>query len=74
MAALLDLADPPTAVFACNDMMALGAMRVIKNAGLRVPEDISLIGFDNTPLASLVFHLRDPASLPVALEVWSSPS
>jgi LacI family transcriptional regulator len=51
---LLNLPDPPTAIFAGNDMMALGAMRVIKRAGLRVPEDISLIGFDNTPLASLV--------------------
>ena len=65
MAALLDLADPPTAVFACNDMMALGAMRVIKNAGLRVPEDISLIGFDNTPLASLVFPQLTTISQPI---------
>jgi DNA-binding LacI/PurR family transcriptional regulator len=36
-------------------MMALGAMRAIKRAGLRVPQDISVIGFDDTPLASLVF-------------------
>jgi LacI family transcriptional regulator len=55
MLALLALPEPPTAVFACNDMMALGAMRAIKRAGLRVPQDISVIGFDDTPLASLVF-------------------
>lgn len=65
MKALLSLHAPPTAVFACNDMMALGAMRVIKNAGLRVPEDFSLIGFDNTPLASLVFPPMTTIAQPI---------
>ncbi|MGE5604204.1 MAG: GntR family transcriptional regulator, partial [Bacteroidota bacterium] len=37
----------PTAVFACNDMTAIGAMEALKTAGLRVPQDISVIGFDN---------------------------
>lgn len=40
-----------TAVFAMSDVMAVGAMRAIFDAGLRVPEDISLIGFDGTLLA-----------------------
>jgi len=41
----------PTAVFAMNDLMAVGAMDAIGNAGLRVPEDISVIGFDNREFA-----------------------
>lgn len=65
MLALLDLPERPTAVFACNDMMALGAIRAIKQAGLRVPEDISVIGFDDTPLASLIFPPLTTISQPV---------
>lgn len=42
---------PITAVFAMSDVMAIGAMRAIFDAGLRVPEDISIIGFDGTLLA-----------------------
>jgi LacI family transcriptional regulator len=42
---------PITAVFAMSDVMAIGAMRAIFDAGLRVPEDISVIGFDGTLLA-----------------------
>jgi len=41
-----------TAVFAANDTMALGALAAIHDAGRRVPEDVSLIGYDNSPLAS----------------------
>ena len=37
----------PTAVFCCNDVMALGAISAIGEKGLRVPEDISIIGYDN---------------------------
>jgi DNA-binding LacI/PurR family transcriptional regulator len=50
---LLDLPDPPTAVFALNDRMALGAIQRIRERGLRVPEDISVAGFDNIPAAAL---------------------
>lgn len=39
--------DIPTGIFVANDIMALGVMRAIKEKGLRVPEDISIIGFDN---------------------------
>lgn len=44
---LLQLPQPPTAIFALNDRMAMGAIRAIHLAGLRVPEDIAVIGFDD---------------------------
>jgi DNA-binding LacI/PurR family transcriptional regulator len=44
---LLTLPEPPTAVFCYNDMSAIGALRAIRLRGLRVPEDISLVGFDD---------------------------
>jgi DNA-binding LacI/PurR family transcriptional regulator len=47
MARLLTLPDRPTAVFCYNDMTALGAMRQIRVSGLKVPDDISVVGFDD---------------------------
>jgi LacI family transcriptional regulator len=52
MAALLRLSKPPTAVVASNDWTAIGALHAIHAAGKRVPEDISLVGFDDIPLVS----------------------
>lgn len=49
---LLQLPIPPTAIFLANDIMAVGAIKAIQQAGLRVPEDISVAGFDDIPLAS----------------------
>jgi LacI family transcriptional regulator len=49
MQCLLQHPDPPTAVFAVSDRTALGAMDAIYEAGLRVPDDISLVGFDDMP-------------------------
>lgn len=51
---LLDLPNPPTVIFASNDVMAMGAMDAIRNRGLRIPDDVSVVGFDNIPQASLV--------------------
>mgnify|MGYP002713069905 CR=1 FL=1 len=49
---LLQLNNPPTAIFPSNDDAALGTIEAIKAAGLHVPEDISVIGFDDVPLAA----------------------
>lgn len=47
---LLDLADPPTAIIASNDRMALACLEIARERGLGVPADLSLISFDNTPI------------------------
>jgi LacI family transcriptional regulator len=57
MAELLSLDEPPTAVFAASDMMALGAIRAAGDAGLNVPADLSVIGFDDIQLAD---HMNPP--------------
>lgn len=49
---LLEQHPLPTALFACNDMMAIGALRALAEAGLRVPEDCSIVGYDDIELAS----------------------
>jgi LacI family transcriptional regulator len=55
MQVLLKLSPRPTAVFAANDMMAMGALLALKEAGLRVPEDMAIMGFDDIPTAKLVY-------------------
>ncbi len=52
---LLDLEDPPTAIFASNDVMAMGVMDAVRNRELRIPDDVSIVGFDNIPQSAMVY-------------------
>jgi len=52
---LLDLAAPPSAIFAANDEMAFGAIDAVASRGLKVPQDVSVVGFDDISTASYVF-------------------
>jgi DNA-binding LacI/PurR family transcriptional regulator len=57
MRTLLESSLIPTAVFAANDLDAIGAMKAVRKKGLRIPEDIAVIGFDDIQLAS---HIEPP--------------
>jgi len=54
MAALLDMDRPPTAVFCANDLIALGALEMAQQLGFRVPQDLSIVGFDDIDEAERV--------------------
>ena len=64
-AVLLALADRPTAVFAANDSMAIGALRAIREAGLDVPRDLALAGFDDIPVAQYVTPALTSVHVPI---------
>jgi LacI family transcriptional regulator len=49
---LLSLAAPPTAMFASNDAMAIGALSALRDSGVQVPEQVALAGFDDVPIAA----------------------
>lgn len=53
MSKLLALNNRPSAVFAANDEMAIGAIKAVKLQGLKVPEDIAIVGFDNIKVSSI---------------------
>jgi LacI family transcriptional regulator len=63
---LLALDDPPTAIFAFNDMLAIGAMQAARQRGIRVPEELSVIGFDDTFEASIVTPTLTTVRQPLA--------
>jgi LacI family transcriptional regulator len=52
--ALLELSEPPTAIFAAADLMAVGAIRAAQEAGLSVPGDLAVVGFDDIQIAPLL--------------------
>lgn len=61
---LLLLSHPPSAIFAANDLMALGAIYAAQDSGLRVPEDLAIVGYDDRDIASLVRPAITTVSLP----------
>ena len=65
-AELLDLPDPPTAIFAFNDNLAVGTIQAARARGLRVPEDLSVVGFDDSESASLITPALTTVRQPLA--------
>ena len=51
---LVNLKDPPSAIFCSNDLMAIGAMRAAADMGVKIPETVSIVGYDDIRLASFV--------------------
>jgi len=62
---LLSSARPPTAIFACNDDMATGVIRVAHQMGIHIPDDLSVAGFDDIPLAQQIFPALTTIRQPV---------
>ncbi len=63
---LLGLEEPPTAIFASNDVSAFGVMEAVRNHGLRIPDDISILGFDDIPQAAQVYPSLTTVRQPLA--------
>jgi LacI family transcriptional regulator len=63
---LLDLHDPPTAIFAFNDNLAIGALQAARDRGLRVPGDLSVVGFDDVEPATIVTPTLTTVRQPLA--------
>jgi DNA-binding LacI/PurR family transcriptional regulator len=66
MEALLRLNEPPTAVLATTDVLAIGALHAADRAGLRVPDDVSVVGFDDIPLAAFTVPALTTVRMPIA--------
>jgi LacI family transcriptional regulator len=56
----------PTAIFGASDMMAIGALKALRQAGLRVPQDVALVGFDDVPLAAAIEPALTTVRQPIA--------
>ena len=63
---LAALAQPPTAVFAANDAMAIGCLAALRARGLRVPDEVSLVGFDDIPIARYLTPALTTVQVPIA--------
>jgi len=63
---LLALKDRPTAIFAANDSMAIGALSLLRDSGIAVPEEVAVAGFDDIPLA----RYMDPSLSSVHVPIW----
>jgi LacI family transcriptional regulator len=65
-ASLLDLPEPPTAIFGFSDAIAVGAMRAARQRGLRLPEDLSIVGYDDVMYATIVTPALTTVRQPLA--------
>lgn len=63
---LLEMEPRPTAVFAANDSMAIGCLFALREAGVRVPEDVALAGFDDIPIARYLSPPLSSVHVPIA--------
>ncbi|QTC89457.1 LacI family DNA-binding transcriptional regulator [Brevundimonas pondensis] len=63
--ALLSLPQPPTAIFTLNDDMALGVMQAARERGMELPRDLSVVGFDDLPMAARVWPNLTSVRLPI---------
>jgi LacI family transcriptional regulator len=70
--ALIRQPHPPTAIFAANDVSAIGALAALRSEGLEVPGDVSLVGFDDVSVASQVFPALTTVRQPLALMARSA--
>lgn len=62
---LLELDRPPTAIFAIDDMMALGVYRAIKEKNLEIPNDVAVVGFNNDHFTSLISPPLTTTQIPI---------
>jgi LacI family transcriptional regulator len=60
----MHLPDPPTAIFAGNDLMALGAIYGLQEMGIRVPQDVAVMGYDNRELTGYVRPAISTVTMP----------
>jgi LacI family transcriptional regulator, galactose operon repressor len=65
-AVLLELDRPPTAIFAFSDMIAIGAMRTARSLGIRIPDELSIVGFDDSAFAPVVHPALTTVRQPLA--------
>jgi LacI family transcriptional regulator len=63
---LLDLHDPPTAIFAFNDNIAIGVVQAARERGIRMPEELSVVGFDDVEAAEIVTPMLTTIRQPLA--------